>query len=35
MDSPHEWLAWFPPACVLAGLIGLAILGFFPRPPRH
>lgn len=35
MNSPNDWLAWFPPACVLVALIGLAILGFFPRPPRH
>lgn len=31
----NDWVAWIPPASVFVALVGLAILGIFPRPPRH
>lgn len=35
MPVPNDWVAWIPPACVLTALLALAVMGFFPRPPRH
>lgn len=35
MDSPNDWLAWVVPGVFAAALIGLAIISFWPRPPRH
>lgn len=35
LDGPCDWVAWTFPAAMLVALIGLAILAFWPRPPRH
>lgn len=31
----QTWVAWIPPAAVLVALIGLAVISFWPRPPKH
>ncbi|MDQ8040639.1 hypothetical protein RDI86_02095 [Cellulosimicrobium sp. XJ-DQ-B-000] len=35
IEPDPTWTVWIYPGAMLVALIGLAVMAFWPRPPKH